>query len=50
MFIPIFVDNSYSDSGHLGFRINIKNKYNVIVKDHPMIIREQFGFNQVSSF
>jgi hypothetical protein len=34
--------------GHLGFPINIKNKY--FVEDLPMIIPGQFGFNCPSGF
>jgi hypothetical protein len=33
---------------HLGFPIDIKNTH--IVKDHPMIIPGQFGFNYPSGF
>jgi len=34
--------------GHLGFLIGIKNSN--LVKDLPMIIHEQFGFNYPSGF
>ena len=36
------------DGGHLGFPIGIKNRD--LVKDIPMIIHLQFGFNQFISF
>jgi hypothetical protein len=36
------------DGGHLGFPIGIKNRN--LVKDIPMIIHLQFGFNQFISF
>ena len=38
----------YCGGGHLGFQIDIKNKY--FVEDLPMIIPGQFGFNYPSGF
>jgi hypothetical protein len=38
----------YCGGGHLGFLIGIKNRN--LVKDIPMIIPGQFGFNCPSGF
>ena len=38
----------YCGGGHLGFRIDLKNRK--FVEDFPMIIPGQFGFNCPSGF
>jgi hypothetical protein len=44
----VHLDQRSFGGGHLGFPINIKNSN--LVKDIPMIIHLQFGFNQFISF
>jgi hypothetical protein len=47
-FWPFEEISIFSNGGHLGFPIGIKNIY--FVEDLPMIIPGQFGFNCPSGF